>query len=97
VSTEAWFVYLLRCADGTLYTGIATDPQRRLAEHNHDDRRASRYVRSRRPATLVYHEAALDRASASRREAQIKRLGRSAKERLIAVADQAEVHAGAVA
>lgn len=78
-----WCVYMVRCADGTLYTGIAKDVLRRIEEHNHDDRRAAKYVRPRRPVTLVWHEAAADRAAASRREAEIKRLARSAKERLL--------------
>ncbi len=75
----AWFVYMLRCADGSLYTGITTDIERRLAEHNGEGTLGARYTRSRRPVTLAYAEATADRASASRREAAIKRLGRPHK------------------
>ena len=85
-AAAGWFVYMLLCADGTLYTGVATDVQRRLREHNDDARLAARYTRSRRPLTLVYSEPAADRAAACRREAQIKRLPRRAKQQLIAAA-----------
>jgi len=78
-------VYMVRCADGTLYTGIARDPQRRLHEHNHGPGGA-RYTRGRRPVVLVYREPAADRAGALRRERAIKRLARAAKEALIAAA-----------
>jgi len=75
----AWFVYMLRCADGTLYTGITTDVDRRVAEHNGDSGLGARYTRSRRPVTLAYVEPARDRAEAARREAAIKRLDRARK------------------
>lgn len=77
-----WTLYLLRCRDGTLYTGVTTDLPRRLAEHRRGS--ASRYTRSRRPVTLVYAEACGGRSAALRREAAVKRLSRAAKERLIA-------------
>lgn len=88
VSGGGWFVYILLCADGTLYTGVAIDVQRRLREHNGDARLAARYTRSRRPLTLVYSEPAADRAAACRREAAIKRLPRRAKQALIAAAGE---------
>jgi len=75
----AWCVYMLRCADGTLYTGITTDIARRVAEHNGEGGLGARYNRSRRPVQLVYVEAAADRAEAARREAAIKRLDRVRK------------------
>ena len=75
----AWFVYMLRCADGSLYTGITTDLPRRLAEHNGEGGLGARYTRSRRPVALVYSEPADHRAAASRREAAIKRLDRTRK------------------
>lgn len=81
--TRRWFVYILRCADRSLYTGITTDVVRRLQEHNGNGRLAARYTRSRRPVQLVYQETAPSRAAAARREAQIKRLQRTAKEALI--------------
>lgn len=70
---------MLRCADGSLYTGITTEPARRLAEHNGDGGQGARYTRSRRPVALVYLEAATSRATASQREAAIKRLDRRRK------------------
>ena len=77
-----WYVYMVRCRDGSLYTGITTDPQRRLHEHNHSTR-AAKYVRSRRPAELVYAEPVAGRSSASTREHQLKCLSRREKEILV--------------
>jgi putative endonuclease len=74
-----WHVYILRCADGSLYTGITTDLDRRLAEHNAGAAAGARYTRARLPVTLVYQEAAADRAAAARREWQIKQLARTDK------------------
>ncbi|OJZ15607.1 MAG: endonuclease [Thiobacillus sp. 63-78] len=75
----AWWVYMLRCADGSLYTGITTDVARRVVEHNGGSGTGARYTRSRRPVQLVYVEAAASRAEAARREAAIKRLDRTHK------------------
>ena len=83
-----WSVYIVRCADGSLYTGIAIDVERRLAEHNADDRLGARYTRARRPVTLEYSEARDGRSDAARRESEIKRYDRAAKEQLIAEARQ---------
>lgn len=69
-------------ADGTLYTGIATDVQRRLTEHN-EGRAAARYTRARRPVRVVHVEGVSSRAEAARREAAIKRLSRDEKLSLI--------------
>lgn len=77
----SWFVYILRCTDGTLYSGITTDISRRCRQHN--DGKASRYTRSRRPVRLVYQETHPDRGSALRREAAIKALSRSQKMAII--------------
>lgn len=77
----AWTVYLARCSDGTLYTGVTTDPERRLAEHNAGCGGA--YTRARGPITLVYWEEARDRGEALRREHAIKRLTRLQKEALV--------------
>jgi len=79
----SWSVYSVRCGDGTLYTGIARDVQRRIVEHNGDDRLGARYTRSRRPVTLVYREAFTNRSDASKREAAIKRMTRGEKEQLV--------------
>ena len=70
---------MLRCADGSLYTGITTDLDRRLAEHNGDGLAGARYTRSRRPVQLIYSEAASNRSEATLREAAIKRLDRARK------------------
>ena len=75
-------VYLLRCADGTLYCGWTTDIERRLAAHRSGT--ASRYTRSRRPVELALSIPVADRSAALREEARIKRLPRAAKLELIA-------------
>lgn len=80
----AWNVYMVRCADGSLYTGIARDVARRVAEHNTNNVLAANYTRSRRPVTLVYSEAVATRSAAGRREYQIKQLSRQEKEALLA-------------
>ena len=67
-------VYLLRCRDGSLYTGITNDMQQRLASHRSG--KASAYTRARRPVSLVYQEFVADRGSALKREAAIRRLSR---------------------
>ena len=77
----AWTVYMLRCADGSLYTGIARDAAERLARHNAGEGAA--YTRARRPARLVYQEPAPDRPAALRREWAIKQLDRADKEALV--------------
>ncbi|RVU29584.1 GIY-YIG nuclease family protein [Neptunomonas marina] len=79
-----WFVYLLECADKTLYAGITTDCERRVEEHNHDPRKGAKYTRARRPVALVWSEAQPTRAEATRRELAIKRLSRAKKLALIA-------------
>ena len=77
-----WTVYIIEAGDGSLYTGISTDPERRFAEHA-DGKRGARYFGGRIPVRIVYRETGHDRSSASRREAEIKRLDRAAKLRLI--------------
>jgi uncharacterized protein (TIGR02453 family) len=84
----AWHVYILRCADGSLYTGVARDPERRLAQHN--GKRGAAYTRARRPVQLVYREAASDRSAALRREWAIKQLSRGEKLELIMAKTQSE-------
>jgi predicted GIY-YIG superfamily endonuclease len=79
--SNPWFVYILRCADGTYYTGISNDIQARLARHNSGN--GASYVRSRRPAILVWWEYAGTCGAALKREAAIKGYGREAKERLV--------------
>ncbi len=75
------FVYLLECADGSLYCGWTNDLEKRLAAHGRGT--ASKYTRSRRPVRLVYREAFDTRHEAMHREAEIKRLPRREKEQLI--------------
>ena len=83
VSIAAHFcVYIAECADGTLYTGITTDVERRLREHN-AGKAGARYTRGRRPVRLVHMELADTRADALKREAEIKGLGRAQKLSLI--------------
>lgn len=74
---RTWFVYILRCSDGSLYTGITTDLPRRTQQHN--DGTASRYTRSRRPVKLVHHECKRNQSLALKREAAIKKLSRRQK------------------
>ncbi|HZW84994.1 MAG TPA: GIY-YIG nuclease family protein, partial [Nitrososphaerales archaeon] len=76
-----YWVYIVRCADGTLYAGTATDVDRRIREHSSG--KGARYTRGRRPVTLVYSELAGSRSDALRREFRLKRLTRTRKEALI--------------
>ncbi|OIP13843.1 MAG: hypothetical protein AUK53_05890 [Betaproteobacteria bacterium CG2_30_59_46] len=78
---SGWYCYMLECADGTLYTGITNDLEKRLAAHNGGT--ASKCTRSRLPVKLVFAEDMPDRAAASRREAEIKRLPRASKLALV--------------
>ncbi|MDX9967085.1 MAG: GIY-YIG nuclease family protein [Sulfuricurvum sp.] len=77
-----YFVYILRCNDGTLYTGIARNVEKRLAEHNGSPKGA-KYTRSRRPLVLAYHESCSDKSSALKREKAIKKMTRPQKEALL--------------
>jgi len=80
---KGWSVYILRCGDGTLYTGIAVDLEQRLEAHRRG--LAAKYTRSRLPVTLAYEERQPDRSSAQKREAALRRLGRAGK---LALVDQ---------
>jgi putative endonuclease len=77
--SAGWCVYLLRCADNTLYTGIARDLSRRLRQHNGELVGGPRYTSGRRPVELLWSEEAADRSAALQREAAIKRLSRREK------------------
>lgn len=83
MSGESWTIYMLRCGDGSLYTGIATDVSRRVAEHE-QGRRGSRYLRGRGPLQLVFQWDVEGRSLASRAEYRVKALSRFEKEKLIA-------------
>ncbi|MFO0775705.1 MAG: GIY-YIG nuclease family protein [Nitrospiraceae bacterium] len=76
-SPETWLVYMLECADGTLYTGIARDLARRIAAHNAGT--GAKYTRPRRPVTLRYSEPHATKGAALQREAALKRLSRAEK------------------
>ena len=79
----AWYVYILECADNSLYTGITIDVERRISEHNHDNKLGAKYTRVRRPVKVVYQEKLASRSLAAKREAQIKKLKRCDKELMI--------------
>ena len=81
---KPWHVYILRCADGTFYTGVAMDIERRMAQHNGVLAKGARYTRSRRPVKLAYQEKAANRSAACKREFVIKQLSRGEKIALIA-------------
>jgi putative endonuclease len=83
MSGKSWWVYIVRCADGSLYTGIARDLEQRIAAHNGAGPAGASYTRARRPVRLVYREAAASRSAASRREYQIKQLSREDKLALV--------------
>ncbi|MDO4542786.1 MAG: GIY-YIG nuclease family protein [Bacillota bacterium] len=76
-----WYVYILRCGDGTLYTGSTNDLKHRLAIHRRG--KGAKYTRGRLPLTLVYQEDCVDRSQALQREAAIKKLSRQQKEEII--------------
>jgi putative endonuclease len=76
-----WYVYIVRCRDGSLYTGIAKDVQSRVSQHN--EGRGATYTRTRLPVELVYQEDSMTHSEALVREAEIKRLPRSKKEEII--------------
>ena len=88
-------LYIVACADGTLYTGIATDVARRLLEHNGGAApgtkgKGARYTSARRPVALVYEAAFASRSEAAKEEARIKRLTRAEKEQLVKAARGAD-------
>ena len=82
MSEAYWYVYIVHCKDGTLYTGIAKDLKRRMGEHNSENGGA-KYTRSRRPVELVYSERTESKSDALRREHQVKRMSRIKKIELI--------------
>ena len=89
MTLQTWMLYIVECNDGSLYTGITTDLNRRLKEHNTDTasgktRRGAAYTRSRRPVAMVYYETLPDRSLASQREQKVKKMSRAAKLGLIA-------------
>lgn len=81
-SQSSWSVYILKCNDDTLYTGITIDLDRRIDEHNNSTKGA-KYTRIRRPVKLIYSEIKEDKSSASKREYEIKKLSREQKLELV--------------
>ena len=80
-----WFVYIVQCRDGSFYTGITTNLEKRVQDHNTGSAGA-KYTRSRRPVRLVYHEAAVSRSAAARREFQVKQMTPAGKLQLMRTA-----------
>ena len=78
-----WFVYIVRCDDDSLYTGITKDVDRRIQEHNEGGRLAAKYTRTRHPVVLVYQETCESRSVATKREIEIKLLSRKGKKLLL--------------
>ena len=78
-----WYVYMLRCSDNSLYTGICKNLQQRVDEHNYDNKKAAKYTRVRRPLKLVYYEHCESRSDAARREFEIKAFSKQQKEQML--------------
>lgn len=84
---STWYLYVLRCADESLYAGITTDPERRVQEHNGSPKGA-RYTRARRPVTLLKSWTLSDRSAATKAERRFKALRRAQKEAALARTDR---------
>lgn len=82
---HGWYLYILRCKDNTLYTGITTDVEKRLEAHRSG--KGAKYTRGRTPLELVYRERCTDHSHALKREWEVKQLTRSEKEKLIEAAE----------
>ena len=85
-SDDSWFVYLVRCSDGSFYAGVTTDLERRVRQHNGEIVGGANYTRARRPVALVWNEVYENRSVAQRREYFVRRLSRREKQRLAAKA-----------
>jgi len=81
MAETSWYVYIVRCNDASLYTGVAKELEARIDQHNSGA--GAKYTRSRRPVTLVYSEMAADRSAAQRREVEIKRMPVASKRHLV--------------
>lgn len=80
-----WFVYMVRCSDNSLYSGITTDVKRRVAEHNGEvagKDKGAKYTKARRPVTLAYTKCCKDRSAAAKAEAALRKLSKAEKEEL---------------
>ena len=89
-SNSDWYVYMVRCRDGSLYTGIAKSPGKRVEEHNNDNQLGAKYTRARRPVKLVYQEVFASRSLATKRECEIKRFTKQQKESLVTAGENLE-------
>ena len=78
-----WYVYIVRCCDSSLYTGVTIDVNRRIDEHNNNDRLGAKYTRARRPVELVYERSFDTRVEACQFEYQIKNMSKQQKEQLV--------------
>lgn len=83
MTATPWFLYMIRTATGQLYTGISTDPVRRLRQHNGELRGGAKALRGKGPLQLVYQQAMANRVEASKAEYQLKQLSKAAKEQRI--------------
>ncbi|BCD97924.1 GIY-YIG nuclease family protein [Marinagarivorans cellulosilyticus] len=79
----AWYLYIARCSDNSLYTGVTIDVERRINEHNNCNKKSAKYTRVRRPITLEYQESFISKQLAYQREYRIKQLSKIQKEQLI--------------
>lgn len=84
ISETKWYVYMLRCADNSLYTGVTTDVERRVKEHNGEGAkgRGAKYTKAHGPVNLAYQECVTNRSEAQIREAQLRKLSKFEKEKL---------------
>lgn len=80
---DNWTIYMVRCSDNSLYTGITKDIDKRLDEHNSGNKLGAKYTRSRGPVTLVYTEKAESHSQAAKREYEIKQMGKKSKEMML--------------
>lgn len=83
VKKTTWYVYMVRASDNALYTGITTDPKRRLLEHQTDKKRQAKFFKGRQAISIVYLDKAENRSAASKVEAQLKKLPKAKKEALV--------------
>ena len=91
VQASTWYLYLIRCANGHLYTGITTDVARRFNEHQSSSPKAAKYLRGKGPLTLVYTQSLSDKSAAAKAEYQLKQLPRNVKLALVASYKQSEI------
>lgn len=82
-AVSSWYLYIIRCANSHLYTGVTTDVKRRLAEHQSSGPKAAKFLKGKGPLTLVYQEPQIDRSTALKREIAIKKMSRQQKLQLV--------------